>query len=64
MPKRPASKSKHKIVQIWKLYKISGENVSRSAPTCPKCRSFMARHKKPERLVCGKCGYVETKRAA
>jgi ubiquitin-small subunit ribosomal protein S27Ae len=41
------------------LYNISGEKIERKNTFCPKCGPgmFMGKHK--DRVVCGKCGYVE-----
>jgi len=57
--KRPKSKSKHKKVQVWKKYVVSGEKVERKGEFCPRCGSgtFLAIHK--NRKTCGKCGYSE-----
>ena len=43
----------------WKHYKIEGDKVSRTNPTCPKCGPgmFLAVHK--DRKTCGKCNYME-----
>ena len=45
-------------VQVWKLYKVSGESVERLKKECPRCGKgyFMAEHK--DRLSCGNCGYT------
>jgi ubiquitin-small subunit ribosomal protein S27Ae len=45
-------------VQVWKLYKVSGETVERLKRECPRCGKgyFMAEHK--DRLSCGNCGYT------
>jgi ubiquitin-small subunit ribosomal protein S27Ae len=52
--KRPRSKNKHKIVQIWKLYK----DGKAQREHCPRCGVgvFLAKHK--DRVTCGKCGYM------
>ena len=44
---------------ISALYTIAGEKVQRHNRFCPKCGpgNFMGVHK--DRLVCGKCKYVE-----
>lgn len=41
------------------LYTINGPKVERKNRSCPKCGPgmFMAQHK--DRVVCGKCYYVE-----
>ena len=48
-------------VQVWKLYKVSGETVERLKKECPRCGKgyFMAEHK--DRLSCGNCGYTTFK---
>lgn len=55
--KKPKSKSKHKVVQIWKKYKQG----KAQGKFCPRCGpgTFMAEHK--NRVTCGKCHYSETK---
>lgn len=62
MAKRAPSKSKHRKMKMWELYKVEGGKVTRKAPFCPKCRSFLAVHE--DRVACGKCGYAEMKKAA
>jgi len=41
------------------LFEVSGDSIKRKNRTCPKCGPgmFLAKHK--NRLVCGKCQYVE-----
>jgi len=41
------------------LYDISGEKIQRKNRFCPKCGpgTFLGKHS--DRLVCGKCAYVE-----
>lgn len=41
------------------LYDVSGESIIRKNKYCPKCGPgmFLAQHK--NRVVCGKCAYVE-----
>ena len=50
--KKPGSKN-------WEQYSINGDSIDRKKKSCPKCGSgvFMAQHK--NRVVCGKCAYVE-----
>lgn len=60
MPKRPKSKSKGRKVAAHKLYQVKEGKLVRTAPSCPKCKSFMAAHK--DRIFCGKCGYAELKK--
>ena len=45
-------------VQVWKLYKVSGDSLERLKKECPRCGKgyFMAEHK--DRLSCGNCGYT------
>lgn len=58
--KRPPSKSKHKKIQIWNKYEVSGKEVKRKGESCPRCGTgtFLANHK--NRKTCGKCGYSES----
>ena len=48
-----------KVEGIWNLYEKKGETLTRKNKHCPKCGPgfFLANHK--DRVVCGKCGYVE-----
>lgn len=68
--KKPAAKPKAQNAPVqkkakrkntWEQYKVSGDKLERSNPTCPKCGdgTFLALHK--DRKTCGKCGYVEFK---
>jgi len=59
--KKPKSKSKHKKIQIWNKYEVSGSDVKRKADSCPRCGegTFLATHN--NRKTCGKCGYSEIK---
>ncbi len=59
--KKPRSKQKHKNVQVWKKYKISGGKAARGK-FCPRCGDgvFLAEHK--NRLTCGRCKYSEQKK--
>jgi ubiquitin-small subunit ribosomal protein S27Ae len=43
------------------LYEVSGEALTRTHKTCPKCGpgTFLAEH--ADRRSCGKCGYSESK---
>ncbi len=47
----------------YKAYKISGDKLEFTKKTCPKCgiASILADHK--NRLFCGKCMYMEMKKA-
>ncbi len=62
--KKPAAKGgpvkgAKKTRKLHTLYTISGDKVQRKNRTCPKCGSgsFLGAH--VNRLVCGKCAYVE-----
>lgn len=58
--KKPAAKpAGGKKSGVWDLFAKKGETVERKNKHCPKCGPgfFLAAHK--DRLVCGKCGYVE-----
>ena len=52
---------KKKPFNRYKMYSISGDKLDRKNKACPKCgnNSYLANHK--DRLVCGKCGYLEAK---
>ncbi|QQG49535.1 MAG: 30S ribosomal protein S27ae [archaeon] len=45
-------------MQVYKLYKVDGENLSRLRKECPRCGRgyFMAQHE--SRHTCGHCGYT------
>lgn len=51
--------AKKKTRKLSSLYTISGNKLERKNKTCPKCGPgmFMAAHS--NRIVCGKCSYVE-----
>ena len=53
----PAQKKKGR--SLSSLYTISGDKIERKNRSCPKCGSgiFLGVH--TNRLVCGKCAYVE-----
>ncbi|MCL4376593.1 30S ribosomal protein S27ae [Candidatus Parvarchaeota archaeon] len=55
-------KKKQKESEIWKMYKIEGDSITRVNRTCPKCGegTFLAEHE--NRYTCGRCGYTEFKR--
>jgi small subunit ribosomal protein S27Ae len=59
--KAPAkgAKAKVKVIAKGDAYKVEGDKVTRTKPSCPKCGPgvFMAAHK--DRVSCGKCGYTE-----
>lgn len=50
------AKEKKKSSQPSKKYELVGKRKN-----CPKCGKgvYLGQHKNPDRLVCGKCGYVE-----
>lgn len=54
-----STKAKKNGRSLSGLYEISGETIKRKNKTCPKCGPgmFMGKHK--DRVVCGKCSYVE-----
>jgi len=54
-----AAKGAKKGKPISALYTIAGDKITRNNRTCPKCGAgtFLGKHK--DRLVCGKCKYVE-----
>jgi len=60
--KKPEKKEKPKApkrrIQVYKLYKVDGNSISRLRKECPRCGRgyFMAQHK--ARLTCGNCGYT------
>ena len=56
---RPKSKKKHAKVQVWKLYKVDGNKVTRKNEYCPRCGAgtFLASYK--NRKYCGKCSFSE-----
>ncbi len=60
--KKPEKKVKVKApkrrIQVYKLYKVEGETLTRLRKECPRCGRgyFMAEHK--GRLTCGNCGYT------
>jgi small subunit ribosomal protein S27Ae len=58
-PKREKKKRQEKGVHA--MYKIEGEKVSRTRPTCERCGPgyFMGDHK--ERYTCGHCGFTRYK---
>lgn len=58
MAKKPKPKNKNPSKR-WEKYTLEGDKVTR-AKTCLKCGPaiFLGKHK--DRLVCGKCGYMES----
>ncbi|MBU5575352.1 MAG: 30S ribosomal protein S27ae [Nitrososphaerota archaeon] len=57
--KKPKSKSKHKVVQIWKKYKIKDDRAVFQGRWCPRCGVGTALAIHSNRLTCGKCKYSE-----
>jgi ubiquitin-small subunit ribosomal protein S27Ae len=57
--KKEAVKVKKEGKKLSALYNVSGDAIERKNRTCPKCGPgiFLGKHK--DRLVCGKCFYVE-----
>ena len=60
--KKPEKKEKPKApkrrIQVYKLYKVEGDSLTRLRKECPRCGKgyFMAQH--GNRLTCGHCGYT------
>ncbi len=60
--KKPEKKEKPKApkrrIQVYKLYKVEGESLTRLRKDCPRCGKgyFMAQH--GNRLTCGHCGFT------
>lgn len=56
---RPKSKKKHTKVQVYKLYEVKNNKISRKRSSCPRCGqgTFLATIK--NRTYCGKCGYSQ-----
>jgi len=60
--KKPEKKEKPKApkrrIQVYKLYKVDGNTLSRLRKECPRCGKgyFMAQHE--NRLTCGHCDYT------
>ena len=60
--KKPEKKEKPKApkrrIQVYKLYKVEGDSLTRLRKECPRCGRgyFMAQHQ--GRLTCGHCGYT------
>jgi len=57
--KKPQQKEKKEGKKLSALYTISGDKIECKNRNCPKCGqgTFLGLHK--DRLVCGKCKYVE-----
>jgi small subunit ribosomal protein S27Ae len=54
-------KKKKEEKGVHAMYKIEGEKVTRTHPTCERCGTgyFMADHK--DRYTCGHCGFTRYK---
>ena len=59
--KAKREKKKRQEKGVHAMYKIEGEKVSRTRPTCERCGPgyFMADHK--DRYTCGHCGFTRYK---
>ena len=51
--------TKKKPTQLWKLYQVHDNTLTRKSAFCPKCGpgTFLGVHK--NRKQCGKCNYAE-----
>ncbi len=58
---KPKEKKKKQESGVHAMYKVEGDKVSRSRPTCERCGPgyFMADHH--ERYTCGHCGFTRYK---
>ena len=56
------TKVKKEGKKLSALYNLSGDSIKRKNKFCPKCGqgTFLGKHK--DRLVCGRCKYVEFSR--
>jgi len=59
--KKAPAKAEKKPRDLYKRYDIQGETITLKNRNCPKCGPghFLGTHK--DRVVCGKCSYMETK---
>jgi len=57
--KKAKEKPKKEGKKLSALYEISGDEIKRKNRTCPKCGPGMFLGKHKDRIVCGKCQYVE-----
>ena len=62
--KKAPAKAVKKPRELHKRYDIQGETITKKNRNCPKCGAgyFLGIHK--DRVVCGKCAYVEVKSTA
>jgi len=60
--KKARSGRKHESKKVWEMYEVSGSELKRKKPFCPRCGpgAFLSEHK--ARKYCGKCGYTEIQR--
>jgi small subunit ribosomal protein S27Ae len=54
-----AQQQKKEEKKIFTYYEINDGRLTRRLRKCPRCGSFMAGHKSPQRWACGNCGYTE-----
>ncbi len=54
-----AKKEKKPGRKLGELYNVSGDKIERKNRNCPKCGKGVFLGKHNDRLVCGKCGYME-----
>jgi len=59
MADKKETKAKKEGKKLAQLYTISGSSITRKNKFCLKCGPgvFLAQHN--DRVVCGKCGYME-----
>ncbi len=57
--KGKGAKEKKEGKKLGNLYTISGDAIERKNRSCPKCGPGMFLGKHKNRIVCGKCQYVE-----
>lgn len=57
--KSSGGKAKKASKKLGALYEAGGDKISRKNRFCPKCGPGMFLGKHKNRLVCGKCKYVE-----
>jgi len=56
--KRQRTGRKHSNIDVYKMYEVSGNTVTRKRKPCPRCGpgTFLSEHK--GRSYCGKCAYT------
>jgi ubiquitin-small subunit ribosomal protein S27Ae len=57
--KKPVEKAKKPKKQAHESYNISGDSITCKNINCPKCGPGVFLGKHSDRVVCGKCKYVE-----